>query len=268
MLDLSPETPSLSRASYLRELSGDIDDATRLMQRALDDAPTPADRSFALLHLGDLAFNDGDATTALDYYERALDALPDSAAALAGRARAEAALGQTERALADYEELVGRGLEPFYTLQYGELLESIGRPDDAGVQYERYGRQEAEFAAQEYLPDATYTLFLANHGQAELALANAQQAVDIAPFLDTQDAYAWALHMNGRDEEAWAAMEEALALGTPSAVYHFHAGMIRLALGDEFGARDHLTMALDINPHFNLVAAAVANETLDELRSR
>ena len=265
MLDLSPDTPSLSRASYLRELSGDIDDASRLMQRALDDSPTPADRSFALLHLGDLAFNAGDAAVALDYYQSALDALPDSSAALAGRARAEAALGQTQLALADYEDLVGRGLEPFYTLQYAELLESIGRSDDAATQYRLYGQQEAEFAAQEYLPDATFTLFLANHGQPELALANAQRAVDIAPFLDTQDAYAWALHMNGRDEEAWDAIEQALALDTPSALYHYHAGMIRYALGDHVGARDHLTTALEINPHFNLVAAAIAQDTLDDL---
>ena len=60
-------------------------------------------------------------------------------------------------------------------------------------------------------------------------------------------------------------MERALALDTPSALYHYHAGMIRLALGDTAGAREHLTQALDINPHFNLVAAAVAADTLDEL---
>lgn len=204
MLELSPDTASLSRAFYTREIRGDIDEATRLMQRALDDAPTPADRSFALLHLGDLAFNAGDATAALGYYRSALDALPDSVAALAGKARAEAALGQTQTAIADYEELVGRDLEPFYTLQYGELLESIGRSDDAATQYRLYEQQETEFSAREFLPDATFTLFLADHGQPGVALTNAQRAVDTAPFIDTQDAYAWALHKNGRHEEAWA----------------------------------------------------------------
>ena len=79
--------------------------------------------------------------------------------------------------------------------------------------YRLYEREEGEFAAQEFLPDATYTLFLADHGQAELALANAQRAVDVAPFVDTLDAYAWALHRNGRHEEAWEAMERALPLG-------------------------------------------------------
>ena len=48
MVDLSPDTTSLSRASYAWELRGDIDQARALMQRALDDAPTPYDRAFAL----------------------------------------------------------------------------------------------------------------------------------------------------------------------------------------------------------------------------
>ena len=167
MLGLSPDTSSFARASYLRELHGDTAEAVRFMQRALDDAPTPADRSFALLHLGDLAFNVGDATSALDYYRAALDALPDSAAAFAGQARAEAALGETNTAITHYEALIERGLEPFYILQYAELLDSIGRADDAADNYRIYEREEGEFAAQEFLPDATYTLFLADHGQAE-----------------------------------------------------------------------------------------------------
>ena len=60
MVDLSPDTSSLSRASYTWELRGDVATATELMQRALDDAPTPADEAFALVHLGELAFNAGD----------------------------------------------------------------------------------------------------------------------------------------------------------------------------------------------------------------
>ena len=65
------------------------------------------------------------------------------------------------------------------------------------------------------------------------------------------DAYAWALHMNGRDAEAKEASNKALALGTRHALLYFHAGMIDLALGDTDGARTHLMTALDINPHFS-----------------
>jgi tetratricopeptide (TPR) repeat protein len=145
------------------------------------------------------------------------------------------------------------------------LLESLGRHADAALQYEIYEQQETEFSSREVLPDATFTLFFADHGQPAIALEKAQRAVEAAPFLDTQDAYAWALHKNGRNAEAWQAMQDALALGTPNALYHYHAGMIRHALDDPDGARQHLTTALDINPHFNLVAAATARTTLASL---
>jgi tetratricopeptide (TPR) repeat protein len=143
----------------------------------------------------------------------------------------------------------------------------LGRSDEAATYYEMYAQQEAIHAANELLPDGTYTLFLADHGQEELALTQAQRAVDVAPFVDTLDAYAWALHRNGRDDEARDAIDAALVLDTPSALFHYHAGMIRLALGDEAEAQQHLARALDLNPHFNPVGAVVASDTLADLRS-
>ena len=59
MVDLLPDTGSLARASYAWELRGDIDEARSLMHRALDIAPTAADRAFTRYHLGELAFNAG-----------------------------------------------------------------------------------------------------------------------------------------------------------------------------------------------------------------
>ncbi len=79
------------------------------------------------------------------------------------------------------------------------------------------------------------------------------------------DAYAWALHVNGRDAEAKEASNKALALGTRHALLHFHAGMIDLALGDTDGARTNLRTALDINPHFSPRLVPVARQTLAEL---
>ncbi|MFG2823334.1 tetratricopeptide repeat protein [Kitasatospora sp. NPDC048365] len=71
------------------------------------------------------------------------------------------------------------------------------------------------------------------------------------PFLDSHDAYAWALHLNGRDEEAAAQSNHALALGTRNALYHYHRGMIEKSLGHPDRARAELTQALDLNPAFH-----------------
>ena len=83
--------------------------------------------------------------------------------------------------------------------------------------------------------------------------------------MEMWDAYAWALHVNGRDAEALEAIQEALALGTRSARFHYHAGMIYLSLGHTAEAVEHLTTALAINPYFDLVAAGTARAALAEV---
>lgn len=267
MVDLSPDTASLARASYVRELQGDRDQATQLMQRALDDAPNGAARAFALLHLGELAFDAGDPNAALAYYNAAVEASPDDPAPLAGKAKAEAALGQTQTALDHYAEVARRVPDPSYVVEYGELLESVGRTDEASQQYEVVAATHTLLAAAGVLPDAAPVLFYANHGATDEALAVARRGIEAHPFVAMYDAYAWALHKSGRNREALAAIDEAMTLGTRSALFHYHAGMIKHALGDLEGARTELTTALEINPYFNPLAAATAQATLADLRS-
>ncbi len=262
MLDLSPDTASLSRASYTWELRGDPVRAAELMQRALDDAPSDADRTFALHHLAMLAFDGGDANRALELELRALEFSPDDPAAQFGRAMAEAALGQTETALDHLSALVLAVPEPGYLAYYGSLLESVGRVAEAEAQYAVVDATRALFAAQGVLPDSDEVLFDVRVGDIEQAVADAEAALVTRPFLAMHDAYAWALHAAGRHAEALEQVEMALELGTESALYHYHAGMIRLALGDEAGARSDLTTALSINPFFDPLAAPLAAEQL------
>jgi tetratricopeptide (TPR) repeat protein len=266
MVDLSPDTASLTRASYTWELRGELATATGLMQRAFDDAPTPAGRAFALVHLGQLAFNAGDPATALSHHLAALEAAPSDVAALAGRARSEAALGQIETALDHYAEVVDRAPEPGYIVEYADLLRAHGRHAEAASQYELFSTVQRLFADSGVQPDSTAALFEAEHGRhPSRALMIAEANIDANPFVDAYDAYAWALHHNGRDAEARAAIEQALELGTPSAQFHYHAGVIEHALGDDEAARRHLRSALDINPYFHPVAAPDAQRLLEQL---
>jgi tetratricopeptide (TPR) repeat protein len=232
------------------------------MQRALDNAPTDADRTFALHHLAMLAFDSGDANTALELELQALERSPDDPAARFGRAVAEAALGQTETALDHLSELVLAAPEPGYLVYYGSLLESVGRTAEAEAQYAVVDATRALFAANGQLPDADAVLFQIRVGDIDRAVADAEAALETRPFIAMHDAYAWALHAAGRHDEALTEIEAALALGTDSALYRYHAGMIRLALGDEDGARAELTTALSINPFFDPLAAPLAAEQL------
>ncbi len=265
MVDLSPDTTSLSRASYTWELRGDLEQAESLMRRALDDAPTAADRAFALVHLGAMSFDQGDANGALTHFNAALAAAPDDLSALAGKAKSEAALGQMETALDDYATVVSRAALPEYILAYGRLLESMGRVDEAEQQYDVFVVTQQLFAANGVAADADSTLFAVDRGDVERALSESELAVSARPFVVMQDARAWALHAAGRDVEAREAIERALSLGTRSALFYFHAGMISLSLGDEARARDELTTALEINPAFDPLSAPLARTALASL---
>ena len=265
MVSLRPDTASLARQSYLRELRGDIAAARTLMQQSLAFAPTPSDRAFALFYLGELDFNSGDPNAALDLYRQALAASPTDVQSLAGKAKAEAAIGQNLTAVDDYATVVARAPEPGVVLEYGELLESLGRTADAEAQYKIVETTQKLFAANGVEPDATPTLFYADHGQASAALANASLGIKTRPFLVMQDAYAWALHRNGRDQEALVAVRTALGTGMRSALFHYHAGMIEKSLGNLDGARVELAMALQLNPSFSPLAAPLARQALTEL---
>jgi tetratricopeptide (TPR) repeat protein len=265
MVNLSPDTSSLARASYVHELTGDTEQARTLMRQALDDAPTPSDRAFALYYLGELAFNAGDINGALTSYRSALDASPGDAASLDGKAKAEAALGQNLTALDDYAALVEKTPEPTYLIEYGELLQSLGREADAQKQYAIFSTTQQLFEANGVAPDSAPALFYADHGDPAVALQNAEKGIATRPFIVMYDAYAWALHRNGRDVEALTAMNTAMATGMKSAVFHFHRGMIEMSLGKADDARVDLRQALDINPAFNPLDVPLAKAALARL---
>lgn len=263
MVDLAPNTASLARVSYAWELRGDVDQARANMTRALETAATPADKAFARYYLGELAFNAGDADAALGHYQAGVAADPTYAPPLEGRAKAQAALGQVDAAIVDYTALVARVPEPAYLVDFGELLESVGRKADADAQYGLFATVTALFQANGVSLDAEQALFFADHGDPAAALRAAEAGIVGRGFLDMDDAYAWALHVNGRDAEALSWSKKALALGTRNALFHFHAGMIQLALGDTEAGRAELAAALAINPYFSTLWAPSARQALD-----
>lgn len=265
MVDRSPDTASLSRASYAWELRGNVDVAKADMQRALEDAFTSSDRAFAHYYLGELAFNSGDATGAIAQHEAGLAADPTYAALTAGKAKAEAALGQTDAAVADYADVVSRVPQPTYLIEFGELLQSLGRTSEADQQYRLVETEQKLFTANGVGLDVDATLFAADHGDPKAALRYGEAGVRARPFLEMADAYAWALHVNGRDAEALTWSTKAMSLGMRNALFHFHAGMIERALGDAAAARTELTTALQINPHFSPLLASKARQSLQDL---
>ncbi len=268
MVDVRPDTASLARVSYTWELRGETALARRYMARALDASPSASARAFAHHHLGELTFDSGDPAAALDHHRRAIDADPRYRAALKGRARAHAALGDVDSAIADYEAVIESTPLPAYLLEYGELLESLGRNAEAAEVYALFEATQRLFSAAGVAPDVDAILYEADHRSAANAVSLAEAAIAERPFVEMQDAYAWALHRAGRSDEALKWSDRARSLGTRRALWMFHAGMIRGALGDIQGARRDLELALEINPFFHPIHAARARAELAAVATR
>lgn len=264
-LDLQPGTPAFARASYVSELKGDIPRARALLDLALQDAETPADKAFAYYYLGQLAFNAGDPKGALGQYNAGLAADPTYSALLEGKAQAEGALGQQQDALRDWAKVVSAVPQPQYVREYGEYLQSLGRDKEAKTQYDLFAVEEKLFEANGVQLELEPALFNADHGQPKLALTYAESGITRRPFLEVYDALAWAYYRNGRYDEALAAERKAMAEGMRNALFSFHLGMIEKALGQGEAARKDLSTAMAINPYFSPLFSPVAKDALTQL---
>ncbi|WP_232295007.1 tetratricopeptide repeat protein [Parafrankia sp. EUN1f] len=273
-VDLRPDVASLARVAYAYELRGQPEPAAETLRRVIADATSPADAAFAYFHLGELSRNRGDLDGAADAYRRGLVQDPSSVQLLVGRARVAAARGEIEAALADYRVATTRSPQPWIVAEHGELLEAVGRMNEARRQYDLVRSTAALLRAQGVEVDVELALFEADHG--DPATAWAPPASSTAPdtglgaeprragvFVD--DARGWVLHRLGRDDEALASADSALGLGLRRALFLYHRGVVRAALGQTDAAISDLRTALETDPHFSPLHAPRARTLLTSL---
>jgi tetratricopeptide (TPR) repeat protein len=261
-------TARLARVSFLR---GDAEDAVAQAQAAFDAASDagqagPSLSWYAYL-AGTMALTTGSPEAAATWFDRALDAWPGSYLALAGRARAQAAIGDIDAAIASYRAAIAVAPQPDALTGLGDLLALRGDTAGADAQYATVlAIAKLQGADGGLVYNRQRVLFDVNHGR-ELATALTLGEQELAVRKDAYgyDAYAWALLANGRAAEADAAITTALAGGLRDASVLFHAGEIKLALGDRAAARSLLTEALAIRGALDPLAASRAQASLDTL---
>ena len=261
-------TARLARLTFLRgDPAGAIKQAESAHAAAVAAGIDGPSLSWYAYLAGTMRLASGDPDAAATWFDRALAAWPRSFLALAGKARAEAALGDFDKAIDGYRAAIAVAPQPDALTALGDLLALRG--DDRGAQ-----QQYATVLAIAQLQGSSglvfnrqLVLFDVNHGR---DLATALQLADreLAERGDVYgyDADAWALLANGRAADADAAMTKALALGTRDAMLLYHAGEIALAVGDSTRARDLLTQSLAIRGALDPLSASKAQATLDGLR--
>jgi tetratricopeptide (TPR) repeat protein len=240
---LSPGVPVFTRLSYQQELRGDVTGAVALMERALTAASAASDIAFVQTHLGDLARETGKLAEASEDYAAALKADPTTAAATAGQARVASLRGDNATAVALWADVVRRAPLPEYLVEFGDLLESLGRTAEAQQQFAVVLASAALSRANGVQTDLEIANFESDHGDAQAALTAARAEWGRRHSVLVADAYAWALHAAGQDLAALLMSRFALSLGTADARLLLHAAVIEQDLGLHTAAQGHLAAA-------------------------
>jgi tetratricopeptide (TPR) repeat protein len=267
---LRPGVAAYTRVAGLQALLGDRRAAIATLGLALAAAEyaEPETRAWTLVHLGHEHLALGEPEAASAAYRRALEAFPDYHLALAGLARARAAQGRTAEAIDLASRAVERVPSPALRGELADLHAASGNAESAERELELVLVMErlAEAGGASYGREVARVL--ADHDRdADLAIRLARADVARRPDVYGQDVLAWTLHKAGRDVEAKRASGRALRLGTEEAAFHYHAGMIALALGRPRHAARHLERALALAPAFDVRQAPMARAALDAVRT-
>ena len=268
MLSIRPNLFSYNRMAYFRFINGDVEGGVAMMTDAVKaGARYPENKSWCLVELGNMYFKTGRWAEAERAYNEAIELFPSSHAAHAALAGVQAAQGNIPQAIASYKR--AQSITPM--VQYAGALHDLYT--DAGKKTE--ARQQAEMVdlvakleeAAGQKANRTLALIYANQDRnpaksLELAEADLQVRRDVF----TYDAYAWALFKNKRYDEAWKASEKAMKLGTPEAMFYYHAGLIANARAEAAASKQLLEKALKLNPGFDVRQAAIARKVLLSLQ--
>src|SRR5213075_2757642 len=137
----------------------------------------------------------------------------------------------------------------------GTISEAYGAMGDT-AQSAQYARAMTASALKQPGPiHRAWGLFLLDHGtksDVERVLAKTRIEMRTRHDVYGYDLLAWALHKQGRDSAARAAMQHALAQHTEDAQLFYHAGMIERALGNIDAARSYLGQVVAMNPRFGV----------------
>jgi tetratricopeptide (TPR) repeat protein len=260
MLQVRPDLAALSRASYARELRGDLDGAIVAMTQAVTAGSSgKGGENLASVQvlLGNLLVTKGDLSQAAIAYDAAETSFPKLPAIDAGRARLMVAQGRYQEAADLLEQVLDVQPLAEHAIARGDALTAAGRPDEAEDAYALVDTIATLYESNGVDVDLELAVFEADREPGKDAVADAREALKTRPGIFGHDALAWNLFRAGEVEPAADEMAKALVTGSRDPQLRFHAAAIADATGDRDDAAGHLAIVLSTNPRFS---AALVDE--------
>ena len=243
LLDLKPGLAAYARASYYRELTGDLPGAIDAMRLATSAGGSSEGVAYVQVLLGDLELQRSHVADARLAYRTALAGTPSYPPALVGLARIDAAGGRLDRSAARLRRAANRlPLTTTLTL-LGEVEIAAGRRDEGRDDLAAARAQRRLYRAARTVPDAEAVVFEANHGSPAAAVRLGRQVWHEAPSVRSADGLGWALTRAGRPQAGYAWAERALRLGSRDPNFRLHAGIAARLAGMPAAAARNLRIA-------------------------
>ena len=250
MLDMRPgNVPGLTRASHLRELFGDHEGAVELMDvayRRTQDGEVE-DRAWILTQIAHLSLLTCRTDAAERLLDEALRTFPDYHYALALMADVRQQQGRAADAVKFRERHVAVAPHPENRFELGVALARAGRSAEARAVWAEF--EKAARAEMENWDSANVELiyYYADHANRPAeALALARKLASKRQDVRTLEAFAWALHLNGRSDEARKAMDQALAVGVSQPETFYRAAALAAARGETGKAQDYASRSVSM----------------------
>ena len=251
MLDLRPgNLPGITRAAYLREIFGDVDGALELMNMALQStAPSEVeDAAWILTQMAHLQLSVGKTADAEKNLQHALVLFPGYHYALGNLAKVRIQQRRYDDAVQLLQQRYQATSHAENLYDLAEALHFAGRHEDAKTAFAEFEQKSLLETNRGDNSNRELILYYADYAHDPLkALEVAKREFSRRHDVYTLDSYAWALHVNGQDNEARRQIEAALAVGIRDARLLRHAGEIVLQEGDRTSAEKYLKQAADLS---------------------
>jgi tetratricopeptide (TPR) repeat protein len=257
MMQLRPDLRSYARASYLRELAGDMTAAIETMAMAVESGvPGLEPTEWARVQLGDLCLNAGKSDSARILYEAALHFRPRYAAAQEGLARLAMYRKDYKTAIL-YADSAATGMnDPLYLAQLATVYQLAGngaKAADAVQAALRSVKDEEGEIPQDMNPKPNYAreyaLIYRAGRNIPKALGYAKEDQQLRPENAQANALlAWLLYLNGEAKSAAPLIQKSLATGWKNPEILMQASWIYRGAGDAAKSEALRQESLKLNP--------------------
>ncbi|MES2619097.1 MAG: tetratricopeptide repeat protein [Bacteroidota bacterium] len=250
MQSLRPGLESYSRASYLREIYGNNQAAIEAMKMAVQAGlPGSEEASWAGNTMSHLLENTGDLEHAEEISNIVLTQRPSYAFATDALGRIALARGEYDKAIQYFETAIEGMPEFSFYENMAEAYAAKGNQAKATEIYKSVITMLNEDAQSGHYADLELANVYTKLGDYDNALKHAQIEYKRRPAnIDVNSVVAWVYFKKGNSAEAKKYMDVALRMGTKNAMILKKAGMIEIALNNKKSGEVLLAQAQKINP--------------------